>query len=308
MSGFELAVHLPSLDALTHQQAMLAGRSFDLIRLADTAIELERTGWAAATHEVQARAGSTMLSRIYFGSEVCSGLLPTIGEAREAASRITAAGLAGSLVVGVVSEDAFLRTMRIAEAFVGACPGAEVVANDWGFAAAAARRGFAVELGRFLFRVKRMPRSGETLPVPHVPAGADAAAVLAGQESELSIHPADLEAFATFARSLAGPGCRIQTELVPQGLKDDPAPKLPCTLLLPWTYVTGGGECPLHPPGPEGCGRPCRDGYVVPVYSAKYRPIVHAGRAVFSLSLGLIPSFVAMKRFDRVVLEPSLPL
>ncbi len=304
--GFELAVHLPSLESLQRQTALAASPTLDALRF-ERRTDLERLGWAAAVKEAVRRAGHGRIARIYFGSEVCPALAPTEEQARAAGRWLAQAGIAGSFVAGVVTERDFAAALATARAFAQTAPAPEIVANDWGFAAAVASSGLEVELGRFLFKAKRMPRSAGSPPRPDLPEGTDAIPVVVEQVSQLAEHPADAPWFVEFARRVAG-NCRVQTEVVPQGLRDRPAPPLPATLLVPWTYVTGGGQCPLFPAGPEGCTAVCKDAYVVPEFRERYLPMVQAGRAVFLQATGLIATFSSMARFDRIALEPGLPL
>jgi len=185
----------------------------------------------------------------------------------------------------------------------------EVVANDWGTLAELAHAGVAVSAGRFLFKMKRLPRVGQdTVPAMLETADDDdTAAILARQMKELARFAPDEAWFATLLQRLGVR--RVETEMVPQGVSFSETRGVDASLLLPWTYVTGGGDCPVARfatrDGATVCARRCRSTFILPSYPKAAWRLLQLGHTVFFPAHPLLEYYLRTDRYDRYVLEPG---
>lgn len=194
---------------------------------------------------------------------------------------------------------------------VTAHPGVEVVANDWGLLAALAELSATGSAGRLLYKAKRNPRlSRETLPTglpESTPAPED---VLQRQLAQWALLPADAPWLTDWLRQMKA--SRVEIELVPQGLRCDAGNAMPISLHLPWTYITGGGHCPVallrDSDGVTRCARGCRTTIVEATYPTRTWPLRQCGHTVFSPMVSLLKGYRNVPRIDRWVLSPGLPM
>jgi hypothetical protein len=204
-------------------------------------------------------------SRRYLGSEVCEQLLApaSVMEAAIAASR--ARGLVASVVLPPVGPRGAKAALALMARVAETAPGTEIVANDWGVLAAAARDERLVPvLGRCLNRMLREPRLGVALG-PAAPAAAREA---------LGGGPWASAAFARLRARLRI--ARIEVDVPPIPIATQCFPRdLPVSLWVPFGLVATGRVClsaSVHrapevlgaarfAPGP--CRRECREARVV---------------------------------------------
>ncbi len=304
----ETALHLSNPDHLGRQEALLESGELSALRLPDGASPLEvRT---LATLQATLPAGLPRLSRLYLGNEFCPYLAWTERELALGVATAQRFGLAATLVFGPQREhdiDATLATIeRLART-----NSLEVVANDWGLVAALAQLPVAVLSGRMLYKAKRNPRISRETEPQGLPQGADApGSVLSRQLSQWAYLPFDAP---WLSRWLQDHGIvRAEIELVPQGLVAKVDHALPLSLYLPWTYITGGGHCPVAhlvtSTGVTRCSRRCRTTWIEATYPQRTWPLPQVGQTVFSPMVSLLGGYLEHARIDRYILEPSMPM
>ena len=303
----ELAVHFRDGQALAAQKKFLAShRLQDIQGPGPGSRGFEERGWARLLGDLPPEALARPCARLYLGSEFCPSLDepgPGLGRALRLAQD---SGFSATVVLGPVRQTVYARTLTWLRRLAPRRRGLEVVANDWGTLAGLAELGVEPVLGRLLFRVKRLPRlSRDTRPAPDTPR---ARAILAAQLRELSVFPGDIPWFAEFLR--AARVRRMDTELVPQGLRAARPGGLRISLHLPWTTVTGGGSCPVAggPGRSSRCARACRDACILPRYPRQAYPMVQIGHTVFAWMAALAPAALRRGIYDRTVLEPGFPM
>jgi len=318
-----IAIQFPNLAALSRERAFLASRKPAHLTLPVHAAE--RAAWVR-TLDAMPDSKST---RVYLGNEFCRYLLPTAKQVREACTALSDSGLAVSFVLPVVTQTMTDQALTLVAAAESASAGCEIVASDWGTLALLAGSGHTAVAGRQLFKMKRLPRVGEeTLPAP-APAGepmsaassrrgpgdvggeadSDLKAVLEEQVHELSEFPPDNPRMIALLSKL-GVG-RIDTDIVPQGVRfDGTGPK--CSLHLPWSYVTGGGECPVARfstrNGRRVCSKACRSTVVEPRFPYRTWPLMQLGHTVFAQMSALVPHYMSLNRCDRLILAAAPPM
>lgn len=276
-------------------------------------IDVERKAW----RDLQRTLGDDVLqapcSRLYLGNEFCPHLSWTSDELLNA-SRIAAQNrYAVTLVLGIVVDSELDRVAGAVKAVRDEVGSLEVVANDWGMLARLRDLQVTPVAGRFLFRMKRLPRvSRKSRPVISVDLSPRAAEkrIIGSQLAEFAVFPWDAPWMQEFAQT-AGLG-RIDAEMVPQGISFAEDSALSVSLHLPFTYVTGGGPCPvmeLHDDnGKLSCRRHCRSTYITPRFPTKTWEMSQVGNTLFSRMTSLVAHYVGMDRFDRFILEASLPM
>jgi hypothetical protein len=303
----ELALHIAHFESLKRLEKFLLQRDARSLCLPTPSFGFEQQGWSRFLEANQGWLPQAKVTRIYLGSEFCRWLQPSPEEERAGFETIAKQGFRGTLVLPVVPQTMHKGLAeRVARASQGTA-GFEVVCNDWGTAALLSKAGFEVVAGRFLFRMKRMPRiSGSTVP-EHSGAGTSKE-MLQRQLQEWREIPTNAPWFADFLRSQGV--CRAECELTPNGYTVRPHEGISLSLLAPWSYVTGGGTCPLETLVEDGdtvsCLQRCKTSYIVPQYPSKTRPTVQIGHTVFSK----FEHFYKLQGdvFDRIVLEPGIPM
>lgn len=304
----ELAVHLDSA-GLPSQKKFLATRRLQDIRTEGLAVRgFEGAAWTRLLESLPQEILRRSCTRVYLGSEFCPGLADSTRELDGALGLLRREGLDATLVLGPIRQTSMASTMARLRSAARRMPSLEVVANDWGTLAKLSPLGVVPVLGRFLFRMKRLPRfSSTTRPVPATKGWRQ---ILAAQMGELSRCPADIPWFAELLRSLKAN--RMDTEVVPQGVGIGGHPACKLSLLLPWTYVTGGGNCPVsgvaQADGLPRCLRACRESWIVRRFPYPTWPMVQVGHTVFADMAPLIGSYLRRGIYDRYVLEPRLPM
>ena len=234
----DLAIHCPDLPRL---EALLA--SPDLRR--------SESPWVPP---------SDTYGRLYFGSEFCQHLLPSIEDIEQASVLAAAQGWRLTLLTSYSTDSFVEQTIEVVGAALKAAPvGLEVVVNDWGLL-----RRLGVEfdtqitriLGRGLNRMMRDPRVPDVGP-EHL--GGDA---LPDTWQQSSMHS---RGFITLLESLGV--SRIESDVPLTGLAELPPSPLHTTLHAPWGMVASGRVCLVNSWGKPGalrfvppmhCDAPCR--------------------------------------------------
>ena len=306
----ELAVHLSNPGAFQWWERFLESRELADIQLPPSPVELEAKSWKTLRNRLQ-QNGNSRADRLYLGNEYCPHLAWSERELRKGLERADAAGMAATIVLGVQREHELEATLRIVEKLAG--QRGEVVANDWGTLSLLRSTGAVPVAGRFLFKMKRLPRlTRETKPVSdsRLLSPEDERRLLEHQLEELKLFPGDSPWQTDFFKQLGV--ARVDTEILPQGIIFDPAGGLAVSLHTPWTYVTGGGPCPVESlftrQGITHCARRCRTTAITPRYPTRTWPILQAGHTLFSAMTSVLNAHLSNPRYDRLILEPALPM
>ncbi len=306
----ELALHLCNPDSLANQSSLLKSGNLMDMQWPRNTIPLERGAWETIMAELPAE-NPPFATRLYLGNEFCPYLAWSLDELQRGKEVAQAAGFGLTVVFCPQWERSLDHTLTIVDSIQEAFPNLEVVANDWGLLAALKDRPVKAVVGRLLYKAKRNPRlSRETLPAG-LPESADQSdAVLHRQLAQWSLLPSDAPWLATWLEEMAA--TRVEMELVPQGLKCDADNPVPLSLHIPWTYITGGGHCPVAVLSNEGevtrCNRGCRTTIVESTYPTRTWPLRQVGHTVFSPMVSLLKGYMEQPRIDRWVLSPGLPM
>ena len=104
-------------------------------------------------------------SRIYFGSEFCQTLIPTVESLERALDFARSKNLEFSFVTPFVTESGLYCLEEIFGFLESRVENCEVIVNDWGVLEVLSRRykGFVLSLGRLLTRQGRDPAMGRVL-------------------------------------------------------------------------------------------------------------------------------------------------
>jgi hypothetical protein len=312
----EIACHFSDPAALRRERAFLATHDIDSLAHPRHPLEQERKAWdqtRAALETFQPGSGRCC-TRLYLGNEFCPFLAWTRRETLDAAALARDRGFDVTLVLGPVRDLAWPATLELLEAARAALGSVEVVANDWGTLAVAAQAGHRPVAGRFLVRMKRLPRVNRRTR-PQFQGGDPLAArapeaLLAAQLEQYSQFPWDAPWALALASSLGL--CRAESDLVPQGIRFPADSGLPVSLHSPFAYVTGGGHCPAarirRTANGEVCGRACRRTWIELHYPTPTLPLVQIGHTVFAMLGKLIAPCAATERIDRIVVTRGLAM
>jgi len=308
----ELAIRIPDPSLLAAQEAFLTSMKARHLGFPVPPSQPERNAWNVLLHQLERALPAATVSRVYLGSEFCPFLLASPEQMERAARLAVGAGFAVSVVLPVLHEKHLARAQAVVEAVAGRCPDAEVVANDLGSLALFSRAGLNTVAGRLLFRMKRLPRFSEaTLPAPlPLEVEADPHDIRAAQLRELSEFMVDSPRVTALLERLSV--SRFDTEMLPQGMRFGSRGSVACSLHMPMSYVTGGGECPVArlstSRGVTRCGRACRRTVIEPRYGEPTWRIQQYGHTVFTFMTPLLDHYLGLTRFDRYVLTCGLPM
>ena len=191
-----------------------------------------------AREAARAAFGPPRFTRLYYGTEFCERLVPTVSHVRQAYEAAAARRLGVSLLTPYLT-DAGLDRLRPVFDWLADLEDSsiEVVVNDWGTLHVLRRDfpGLRPILGRLMNRLLRDPRiagefAGSGAPVP---------AVTALRQSSVSA--------AVFRRFLTRHAiARVEFDNLFQGLDMDfGALNLAASLYIPYGYVATGRVCPI---------------------------------------------------------------
>ena len=281
----ELAIHSPDLPRL---EALLA--TSDLRRSESPWIDQEPA-----------------YTRLYFGSEFCQHLLPSVEEVQHASGLATGQGWGLTLLTSYSTDSFVERTIELVGAALKTNPvGLEVVVNDWGLL-----RRLGVEfgtnvtrvIGRGLNRMMRDPRVPDVGP-EHL--GGDA---LPQTWQQSSMHSRG------FIALVEGLGVsRVESDVPLTGLADLPPSSLRTTLHAPWGMVASGRVCLVNAWGKPGalrfvppmhCDAPCRR-FSIELRAPWSRRATGAERLPVVAEGTFIPLTRLLNRRRNVLPEPSV--
>jgi len=309
MSERHLALHVSDPAWFRQERAFLSShRVHDLMLPFRPRVEMEETA-ARAVQELSLHAFPTLCDRIYLGNEFCPYLEWSDEEVLCACELAADNGFQLSLVSGVTPECDFSRRLGLVRRLAARFGAMEVVANDWGFLSTLSGLGVMPVAGRLLFRNKRLPRLSRSVLPDALDPGLVAGEVAGAQLTELAECPWDAP-WERYVAARVGLS-RADVEMTPQGLRAAPG-GLPLSLHLPFTFVTGGGACPVAQlrvrDGRTTCSRRCRSTAIQPRFPVRTWSLVQVGQTVFFSSHSLAGHYLSMERIDRIVLEPGLPM
>ncbi len=216
------------------------------------------------------------LTALYFGSEFCQELLPTLKDAEAFCEHCDQRGLQAVLLTPLVTYKGLNRVSRLLDGLVSRGRAVAVVFNDWGvFEHIRSRQaGIPLRMGRLMNRGLRDPRLNTTV-MQSAHAASQRADGIRKMVSRLGV--AAIESDADLESGYLGNG--------EDGLER--------TLHLPYTFVASGRNClekaAATPDGKHvfthalnvGCAAPCRG-----VCRQEYRedtaqPLLRAGNTLF---------------------------
>lgn len=199
--------------------------------------------------------------RLYFGTEVCTHLLPSPAGLDRALALAGARGLAFTLLTPYATDRAVLRLRALLRRLSRSHPGAEVVVNDWGVLRVVRELGAPLVpvVGRLLVRTMRDPRIPALEP-----------ADLMGEPVPPSWRASSMGS-ASFRQLLSGLGIRrAEVDHPPHGLEVHPRSErgeMGLTVHAPYGVIASGRLCAVHAVGrpgaspwapPSECSAPCR--------------------------------------------------
>lgn len=268
--------------------------------------------WDSLRRELSGRVaawfGPDRFTRLYFGSEFCHLLAPSLAELQQAWQTARDREMGFTLLTSFVADASLARLRPLLAWLSGQDQEAEVVVNDWGTLAVMRRDfpGLRPVLGRLLARTLRDPRlAGEEARRQYTSRGW---AFIGGSGVTEE----------RYSRFLGGLGIGlVGLDALVQGLAIDlSASGLAGALHLPLGHVASGRLCllaSLHHPRArkfvevESCGRECRDEVLELRHGSVPLRLFQRGNTVVSLyteaMLGDIRSRAADMGIRRLVFE-----
>jgi len=311
----ELAVHISNPAALKRERAFLNSHRPADLKGPILPLDIETDAWNVLLENLAGgpEPGADRVQRLYLGNEFCRHLYWSREELLFAAESAKDNGFAVTVVLGPVLQRSLDDTTGTLAELVRELGTMEVVANDWGMLSLLRDAGVIPVAGRFLFRMKRLPRlSTDTRPVMGdcAPADTDERALMSAQLDQFARFQWDSPWMLEFAHKLGV--ARVDTEMIPQGLTFSGGGDVHLSLHLPFTYITGGGRCPVselsREEGETICAKGCRRTQVRPGFPTKTWQLVQLGHTLFSPMSSLFPHYLVLPRFDRYIMEPGFPI
>jgi hypothetical protein len=224
--------------------AVVCSRPHDLDGLeACLSLETTRTGrlgelQTEAREAAEAAFGPPRFTRLYYGTEFCERLVPTVSQVRRAYEAAATRRLGVSLLTPYVTDSGLDRLRPVLDWLAALDDSSvEVVVNDWGTLRLLRRDfpGLRPLLGRLMNRLLRDPRIASEFAGPRAPT----AAVTALQQSGVTA--------AVFRRFLNRHGITmVEFDNLFQGLDMNfGALGLSASLYIPYGYVATGRVCPI---------------------------------------------------------------
>ena len=245
-------------------------------------------------------------SRLYFGAEFCERLIPAVDEALRVAAFAHERGLGLTLMTPYVTDEGLDSLDRLFGAVCSAGMQLEAVFNDWGVLdlLRAEYPDVVPVMGRLLNKTKRGPRIMNIID---------------------KLPPECRDYFESCVLS-AAPACdflkqrsvsRVEFDNQLQGVRlDRTDPVIKKSLYVPYVFVSttrfclaAGCDDPacVDYVGVGPCERQCRE-YVFqldnPVMCV---PLLRRGNVMFYVN-GRLPDNLAGSRFDRIVVQPEIPV
>jgi hypothetical protein len=305
----ESALALNSPEAVAYQAQALSSGDWRSVKLAPTPLPLEQRAWQSVLTALTQR-GLTHINRVYLGSAYCHFLRWSKAELATALQTVQSANLNSTIVLDPQDDSSLKQSTRTIASLVDRFGSLEVEANDWGSLVSLGSTGAEVVAGPLLFKMKRLPRlTAHTRPIG-IPTDMNVDVIRRRQLAEWSQFPADC---AWAEQRLDALGIkRLEVEMVPQGIHFSDTGSRSISLHLPWTYITGGGSCPLLNTFTEKdvlcCTRNCRKTVIEAKFDSPTVPLRQFGHTVFAAMHGVLSAYCNEKRISRWVISPVVPM
>ena len=260
--------------------------------------------------------GRLQLKRIYYGSEFCTRLAPSIENISQAYELAIELGLGFTLVTGLQSEGLLSKTLVSVDWLAGQGDDCEVVVNDYGLLSMLDdySENLGLLAGRLLLKYKRIPRFSERPITPSLePDEPDhTAEILRRQMDYLQNDYYGADFYVEFFKKLGLKG--LEMDILPQGSLIQSRPGLRRSFSYPWTYITSGRACVLaaeidgHMSSKviETCTYACKHSYIIPEFDFETWPLIQCGNAVLMFNLKKFSDYLENPLFDRAVFQYQL--
>lgn len=244
--------------------------------------------------------------RLYFGNEFCERLIPPLDSIKQALDFASEMGIGFTFVTPYVTNAGLETVEKVIDFIDSAVENFEVVFNDWGvfqyLTGLSSRTGYV--MGRLLNKQKRGPRIMNI--IDKVPS--DTRDFYRGSLL-------DVPAAAGFLKK--NHINRVEFDNLLQGIDLETSdPDISKSLYLPFAFVSTTRFCltancdsdePADCIGIFPCARECRKYTFELVNPVMKQPLIRRGNTVFFFN-DRIPEPMTEGRFNRVVVEPEIPL
>ena len=245
-------------------------------------------------------------TRLYFGTEFCERLIPTLPQVRKTLSFAEEKGLAFTLVTPYVTNQGLQKLEKVLAFLAEQAPGVEVVFNDWGVFQFLKEAQLPVTpvLGRLLTKMKRGPRMMNILDkVPPETARYCRTTGLTVPEVRNFLKHNGI--------------ARIELDNLLQGIDlDDTDDAIHKSLYMPFAFVSTSRFCltancedekKKDYVGVFPCNRECQKYTFTLINPVMTVPLLRKGNTIFFMN-DAIPDIVARQQVDRIVVEPEIPI
>lgn len=251
-------------------------------------------------------------TRIYFGSEFCQRLIPSLEHVREAIDEAIGRNLKFTLVTPYVT-NAGIKKLEPLFKYLNDLNDreTEVVVNDPGTIEMITEyKNITPVLGRLKDPMKRMARFVHQMPEFN-----------AAQQEAISSSDITIGVYREYLR---GKGIsRVEMDMVPQGIKINfKMLRMKASFYYPWTYITTGRICEMGSLNQEDaekftvynpCQKECQKYYAswYTEYPGVSNKIFAFGNTIFMLCetpASLLKKYVDEQGFDRIIYQPVIPV
>ncbi|HUT84205.1 MAG TPA: hypothetical protein VMX95_06115 [Thermodesulfobacteriota bacterium] len=243
-------------------------------------------------------------SRLYFGIEFCERLIPTVDALEEVFNFVDEQGKDLALVTPYVTEDGLEKVEKLLVMLAEAKPGSEVVFNDWGVFQVMDEKypDLIPVLGRLLNKMKRGPRLLNVLD--KIP------------EESVTYYRSPSITIPEIRDFLLKKGIgRVEFDNLLQGIDlERTGDEIRKSLYLPFAYITTTRLCltalcdqpdRVKEVGILPCGHECQRYTFCLKNPIMIANLIRKGNTIFLCNED-IPDNLRM--FDRVVIEPEIPI
>ena len=243
-------------------------------------------------------------ARLYFGIEFCERLIPDADDLKKVISFVKENKIDLTLVTPYVTEEGLERVERLLSVLSTEKPGSEVVFNDWGVFQVMQDTypGFVPVLGRLLNKMKRGPRLMNV--IDKIP-----------QESVRYYRTPGISIPGVREFLLKKRIGRVEFDNLFQGIDlERCGDEIKKTLYLPFAYITTTRLCltalcdrpdKMKEVGITPCGHECQRYTFYLKNPIMITNLIRRGNTIFFCNED-IPDNLRM--FDRVVIEPEIPI
>ena len=245
-------------------------------------------------------------ARIYFGAEFCERLIPSVDDVSRIAAFVQRRALGLTLMTPYVTDTGLDRLVLLLDAVRDMGMQVEVVFNDWGVLDLLRKEypEFVPVMGRLLNKTKRGPR------IMNIIDKLPGACRNYFESCVLSVGAA-----CDFLKKRSV--YRVECDNQLQGLRlDNTDPAIMKSLYIPYVFVSTTRFClaadcdnpeRMDFVGVQACARQCRE-YIFQLDNPVMRvPLLRKGNAMFYVN-DTIPETLADGQFDRIVVQPEIPV